>query len=238
MPSCELGCGLIYGTDGNITTSISAPACDPITTGGGANSGLACALNPVTGLTGLYVAPDAGGDYFRQARDLSLTLDGVPIENPVFNVGTTELYNTRNGSTASGADLGRVTPYLGARGANNGSVIQHNFSCARNWDYKVDTNTNASLLCSANFRGNFRLEESFDGGATWNIRDNQDIDNTGLGTRRLKMLMVADTWNGGVAPGATIYTDWRLVVEVFNGTATAEDVYITSLYVGGPRVAG
>lgn len=227
-------CGLDYDANGDVAVQF-IPSCDAITNNGGTYGGMSCFEGP-DGKKRLFVAPDAGGVAYRQTRLASFTLDG-PINNAPFfnNVNSgTHIYNSRNGFVYASTDLTEIVPFF-SRGNNQGSIIRHNFSCGRKWDYSVVNTFNASILCSANFKANFVIEESFDG-ATWTTRDNIMIDNLGEIAKEDKLIFVDTTWNGGVLPLTTEYTDFRVRVDIISGSVTLINPDFSAVYWAGGTI--
>lgn len=224
------GCGIRYDEFGNAIFDYWPSDCVEYSTGIDKN-GVYC--REVDGKKHIYVNPDAHGRGYRQTRLASTTLDG-PINNaPFFNSANsgTHIYNSRNGFTYSGTDLTEIQPYF-SRGNNQGGLIRHNFSCARNWDFAVTNTFNCSLLCSANFKADFIIEESFNA-STWTPRDNTVIDHTGQIALEDKLIFVDTTWNGGIAPLTTEYTDFRVQVNIVSGSVTLINPDFSATYWSG-----
>lgn len=194
MAGCKFGCGIGIDADGKPSIMFHAPACDAITTGGGAYSGIACITNPVTGEKEIFVAPDAGGRAGRQAQLISGTFLGGSVGSLTFNTANSgnAIYHTTAGLTVT------------------------NYSCARTQTVGVQLHSVLNMNVSAGAKCVFKLEDSTNG-ATWTPRIEHAYDNTGLGSRDVTVALDSEVWIAN-APSASTTHFMRVVVIVNSGT--------------------
>lgn len=215
------GC-LAVDSSNNLTVNLWSSTCTEYPTDITKN-GIYCRTSG--GQSKLYVAPDAHGRVFIQSRNASFTLDGAININPNFtnaNSGSS-IYNTRAGTTPTGAELTEIVPYYNRTSAQ-GSVVMHNFSCARIWDYDHTHRFESRVTVSGGVNATAYYEESFDG-SNWNSLQDLPINDN---TTRVEFTGV--TWRGGVAPGSTIYTDFRVRVVITSGNLTFNTPRFDSIY--------
>lgn len=199
MAGCKFGCGIGIDADGKPSIMFHAPACDAITTGGGAYSGIACITNPVTGEKEIFVAPDAGGRAQRLAVTGSTTFAGDPMTLPTtLNVGTHTIYNEEQ-------------------------ISFINNSCARNQHNIMAIIASAQVRLSANAHIVVVLSDTNDSGATWFVHTEQRIDCPGLAAHDDTIQMVGTIYSD-INPGATRTHGMKMEFQVITGSITIDDL--------------
>lgn len=226
----ETGCkyGDCFGTEnGNLGVKIWPSLCTRYPTDATTN-GLYC--RDVNGDKRLYVAPDAGVNTIRQERGMAVSgpVDGPAISSFALNGGTsgTALINTRNGATPLNTEW-QINP----RGVNCGAVQMRNFSCARNWFFNVLDEMSFAVDISAGANAKFVISTSTDY-TVWSPRRAVQVDNTGLGARRVYVFLSAGTWIT-VPAGGGASIDSRVTCSISGGSATLSEFGIAAVIPSG-----